>query len=654
MPFGLQPQYEQQQQQQQQMWAGPGQFYDGSYGGGAAGHSMHGMQPHGMDQYMGGGMVPPENSWGWGQQGPTGPMMPGSGFPSQPPGPPGPPWILRPGPKSARDRNKGTGRSRVPGGGPRGGPRGNTPPGFPAFPGGPDLGPGGPTLPDIPVLPGSPSPSSGGMPLAKRSKEDMSPSDLSGGIPPPPPGATPSLPPEGGAGKSGKGGPNNAASKKRYTCEVCQKRFSTAWYVRVHRKSHSGERPYVCHNCGKGFMLPNVLQVHLRKCEKHNQGGAGMPGGGSKKGGSKANNNPPVGPPSDIPGGDLNNPESSPLPQQQQQQQPGFLDAPPVGGGWSNNGPPPPGPMDQFNQRYDGPPQMGMGGMPTPPFHHGGGMPPFNADHQGGGAPYMEHHAPHLTAPPPDMNSPGGGGGPDFGSQSGLPAHFLANERPPDEGGGAYDQNNHSPSLLTQEPSPSDKVTPRPHPCEVCDKRFSQKCNLITHMRLHTGERPYGCTFCEKRFTQKGNLDAHIKTHGGGVAAGGGVANNKPFNCGTCGKKFASKGSLVSHARHSHADSPFDEISALKSGHAHHLGKITDLPPSPSFSPGIPTPQSSLDSLSCYPNSNAVTPPVNNPGTTVNSGDQPRMMPGNLGMPGSDPLSELTATVEAAPRPAAL
>ena len=57
--------------------------------------------------------------------------------------------------------------------------------------------------------------------------------------------------------------------QKRYTCEICQKKFSTGWYVRVHRRSHNGERPYVCTHCGKGFMLPNVLQVHLRKCEKN-------------------------------------------------------------------------------------------------------------------------------------------------------------------------------------------------------------------------------------------------------------------------------------------------------------------------------------------------------------------------------------------------
>merc|ERR1719266_2631622 len=76
-------------------------------------------------------------------------------------------------------------------------------------------------------------------------------------------------------------------NKKRYTCEICQKRFSTAWYVRVHRRSHNGERPYVCNNCGKGFMLPNVLQVHLRKCEKNNPpvgGGGGQPGQNSEPG----------------------------------------------------------------------------------------------------------------------------------------------------------------------------------------------------------------------------------------------------------------------------------------------------------------------------------------------------------------------------------
>merc|ERR1719270_1907825 len=115
-------------------------------------------------------------------------------------------------------------------------------------------------------------------------------------------------------------------NKKRYTCEICQKRFSTAWYVRVHRKSHSGERPYICHNCGKGFMLPNVLQVHLRKCEKNN------PNSNVSKKGPQSTPQPPIGVPpvvvppdhpSDHPNPDMLHAQpaqvaaqNSPLPQQ--------------------------------------------------------------------------------------------------------------------------------------------------------------------------------------------------------------------------------------------------------------------------------------------------------------------------------------------------
>jgi hypothetical protein len=65
-------------------------------------------------------------------------------------------------------------------------------------------------------------------------------------------------------------GSSKSKNKTRYVCEICQKRFSTAWYVRVHSRSHDGKRLYTCHNCGKGYMLLNVLQVHLRKCKKSN------------------------------------------------------------------------------------------------------------------------------------------------------------------------------------------------------------------------------------------------------------------------------------------------------------------------------------------------------------------------------------------------
>ena len=150
------------------------------------------------------------------------------------------------------------------------------------------------------------------------------------------------------------------------------------------------------------------------------------------------------------------------------------------------------------------------------------------------------------------------------------------------------------------------KTVHRPFSCDVCERRFSQKCNLITHQRLHTGERPYPCPSCDKRFTQKGNLDAHLKTH----------TKEKPYPCTTCGKKFAFKASMLSHVKQAHGisldfpqgcgmippgggngmDEDLDEIESIKQ----QLHKYTtEFPPSPSFSPGIPTPQSSLESL-CF------------------------------------------------------
>jgi uncharacterized Zn-finger protein len=41
---------------------------------------------------------------------------------------------------------------------------------------------------------------------------------------------------------------------------------------------------------------------------------------------------------------------------------------------------------------------------------------------------------------------------------------------------------------------------------------FRKKCNIIDHMRVHTGDRPFKCFYCRKSFSQKGNLNKHIKS----------------------------------------------------------------------------------------------------------------------------------------------
>lgn len=53
----------------------------------------------------------------------------------------------------------------------------------------------------------------------------------------------------------------------------------------------------------------------------------------------------------------------------------------------------------------------------------------------------------------------------------------------------------------------------RKHACNVCNKRFQKRSNLIDHLRLHANVKIYSCDYCEKSFVQAGNYKAHLRTH---------------------------------------------------------------------------------------------------------------------------------------------
>jgi uncharacterized Zn-finger protein len=79
---------------------------------------------------------------------------------------------------------------------------------------------------------------------------------------------------------------------------------------------------------------------------------------------------------------------------------------------------------------------------------------------------------------------------------------------------------------------------------ENCEKAFREKGNLLTHMRIHSGQRVYKCEYgdCEMSFPNSGLQLDHAKDHQG----------SKDYQCEQCMDKFTKQSALKAHFQ-SHA-----------------------------------------------------------------------------------------------------
>ncbi|XP_014771537.1 zinc finger protein 431 [Octopus bimaculoides] len=87
----------------------------------------------------------------------------------------------------------------------------------------------------------------------------------------------------------------------------------------------------------------------------------------------------------------------------------------------------------------------------------------------------------------------------------------------------------------------------RPYQCDVCLKQFAQRDKLTVHRRTHNPKRRYQCDICFKQFAQRHYLQLHQRSHTG----------EKPFQCDICFKQFSRKNSLQMHTRSHTGEKPF-------------------------------------------------------------------------------------------------
>ncbi|XP_060689815.1 PR domain zinc finger protein 15 isoform X2 [Hemiscyllium ocellatum] len=78
--------------------------------------------------------------------------------------------------------------------------------------------------------------------------------------------------------------------------------------------------------------------------------------------------------------------------------------------------------------------------------------------------------------------------------------------------------------------------------CKECHRKFAQKVNMLKHYKRHTGVKDFMCELCGKTFSERNSMENHKLLHTVG----------KQWTCSICEKKFVTEYMLFKHIQLTH------------------------------------------------------------------------------------------------------